>query len=354
MSLSQVRHASLALAQRIGLDRLVGRSLWRQRRLLILCYHGIAGSDEHAWKPALYFPVKAFERRMELLQASGATVLPLGEALARLRAGTLPERAVALTFDDGMRDFHSYAFPVLQRLGLPATLYLTTYYMRHERPVFNLAASYLLWRSREGTLKPWPALGVTSDTPLADTHTRERLVEKILQRAQGQADSAARDDLLLELGERLGLDAGALARDRRLCVMNDAEVATVARGGIDVELHTHRHRSPTEREAFLGEIRENAANIRAVTGREPLHFCYPSGVYHAAQRPWLREAGVLSATTCEVGLADRRHDALLLPRFVDTPLQPESTFLSWIAGTANLLPRRLGPDAVPPARIAQS
>ena len=75
-------------------------------------------------------------------------MLPLGEALQRLRAGTLPARSVAITFDDGTYDFFRQAYPLLKSYGFPVTVYQTTYYTSVERPVFNLICSYMLWLRR--------------------------------------------------------------------------------------------------------------------------------------------------------------------------------------------------------------
>ena len=54
------------------------------------------------------------------------SVLPLDEAVRRMRAGTLPERALAVTFDDGYADNLQVAMPILNRLGLPATFFIAT------------------------------------------------------------------------------------------------------------------------------------------------------------------------------------------------------------------------------------
>ena len=55
---------------------------------------------------------------------------------------------MALTFDDGMFDFHSRAWPLLRQFGFPATVYLTTYYSDYTKPIFGLLCSYVLWRAR--------------------------------------------------------------------------------------------------------------------------------------------------------------------------------------------------------------
>lgn len=54
------------------------------------------------------------------------TVLPLDQAVAHLRVGTLPAGAACITFDDGYADNHHVAVPILQRHGLTATFFIAT------------------------------------------------------------------------------------------------------------------------------------------------------------------------------------------------------------------------------------
>ena len=98
-------------AKNAGALRALLQSEWRRRKLLILCYHGVSLADEHEWDSSLFLSETGFVSRLELLASLGANVLPLGESLERLRAGTLPPRAVALTFDDGFFDFQQRAWP---------------------------------------------------------------------------------------------------------------------------------------------------------------------------------------------------------------------------------------------------
>src|SRR5688572_6931730 len=82
--IATLKRSSLALSRHIGLSGLVAQSGWRRQRLLILCYHGISLSDEHRWNPGLYMSAAQFEARLALIRRNDCTVLPLGEALARL------------------------------------------------------------------------------------------------------------------------------------------------------------------------------------------------------------------------------------------------------------------------------
>ena len=107
--------------------------------------------------------------------------------------------------------------------------------------------------------------------------------------------------------------------------------------GVDIQLHTHRHRTPHDRSSFIEEVETNRTRITELTGLNPLHFCYPSGAYDAAFLPWLTEIGVVSAATCDPGLASRRTPPLALPRVIDTCTTSASEFEGWLSGAAWLI-----------------
>ena len=156
-----------------------------------------------------------------------------------------------------------------------------------------------------------------------------------------QMSGKQKDDLAREFAEAIGADYDDLLRRRLYHLMNPAEVAEMARGGIDFQLHTHRHRTPLEREYFIREIEDNRAKLRELAGPgDYMHFCYPSGANRPEFITWLKEAGVQSATTCLNGLATRDADAYLLPRLLDQVGLSDDEFASWITGLAEFLPRR--------------
>ena len=53
-------------------------------------------------------------------------VLPMDQAVQQLREGSLPSRALAISFDDGYADNHEVALPILLQHGLPATFFVAT------------------------------------------------------------------------------------------------------------------------------------------------------------------------------------------------------------------------------------
>jgi peptidoglycan/xylan/chitin deacetylase (PgdA/CDA1 family) len=336
--LRSLKFATLNVLRSSGVFTLVANSGWRKKRLLILCYHGVSLEDEHLWRPRLFVTPETLEQRLASLKKGRFSVLPLPEALERLRTGTLPSRSVALTFDDGTYDFYRQAYPLLTAYGFPATVYQTTYYCLLQRPVFNVICSYMLWKRQGETINNVDGLGITAPLNLSTDAGRAKIVRDLLALADRENRTGLqRDEIAEKLARVLNIDYAELKAKRILTLMNEQELREVSENGIDVQLHTHRHRTPEDQTLFRKEIQDNRSAIQQLTGAQPVHFCYPSGVYQPAFLPWLREENVLSATTCDVGLAKQGTESLLLPRFVDQQTRTQVEFESWVTGVGDLL-----------------
>jgi peptidoglycan/xylan/chitin deacetylase (PgdA/CDA1 family) len=334
--LRSLKGLSLAAGNRLGLSRLIGHTAWRRRRLLILCYHGVSLRDEHEWNPSLYVSPATLARRLMLLRRNRCAVLPLGEAVERVYTGDLPERAVALTFDDGYYDFLAKAWPLLSEFGYPATVYLQTLRSEHNFPIVNLARSYVLWKGRRGALNGRGIDGLESiDYPLHSPAERQRVLALLDAHSRNiKQPLSAKDDQVRRLARAVGVDYDELAAARLLTILKPREVADLSAQGVSFQLHTHRHRTPEEPEAFAEEINENRRRIEEATSRPAAHFCYPSGVTRPGYLPVLESLGVVSATTTKPGIVDASVHRLLLPRFVDTNATTESEFEAWLHGLA--------------------
>jgi peptidoglycan/xylan/chitin deacetylase (PgdA/CDA1 family) len=339
--LKTFKQATLRSLKTAGVSTLVQNSRWRRQRLLILAYHGISLDDEHEWNNTQYMPPDVLRQRLEQLKKSRCNVLPLDEAIKRLYANDLPDRAVAITFDDGTADFGRQAFPLLKEFNFPATLYLTTFYSQYNRPVFDLMCSYLLWKGRHEILNLQDVTGENARVEIGDWDAQEKARRGIHAFSRENKLSAEeKDTLLLKLAARLKIDYDRLLEQRIMHNLTPEEVKQLASAGVDIQLHTHRHRTPKDRSLFLREIEDNRRSIHAMTGKSTSHFCYPSGAYDLAFLPWLEESGVISATTCEPGFASQASDRLLLPRVLDNASLSPIEFESWLTGISAALPRR--------------
>lgn len=343
LSLRDARLAALRAARSASVFSRVAGSRWRGRRLLILGYHGCSLADEHEWNRELYFSPEALRQRFEAIAAGGYRVLPLQDGIRGLREGTLPPRAVSLTFDDGTYDFAERVVPLLERFGFPATVYVSTYYVNKRYPVFNTMLRYLLWKARDRVVTVEQAGEVESTFDLRGPGAHRSVAMSLIHQLTADGVSADHKEALLSrIAAAAGIDYSALAAQRLLQLMRPEEIAALPRALVSIQLHTHRHRVPVDRDLFLAEVTENRRHLAScgVEASTLVDFCYPSGVTHPSFPGWLREAGVNSATTCDVALAAAEDDALMLPRFMDNGGFSQLEFEAWLSGVSQLMPRR--------------
>ncbi|WP_416975369.1 polysaccharide deacetylase family protein [Streptomyces sp. 4F14] len=99
-------------------------------RVPILMYHAISAEPSPETRELSVSP-KAFARQMDLVAEQGRTPLTTAGLAARWRSGRpLPPRPVLITFDDGYEGVHHHALPALARHGFPATLFVSTGWIR--------------------------------------------------------------------------------------------------------------------------------------------------------------------------------------------------------------------------------
>jgi peptidoglycan/xylan/chitin deacetylase (PgdA/CDA1 family) len=347
--LRPIRRGILHLQRSSGVFRLVADSDWRRKRLLILCYHGISRTDEHLWRPTLYMQPEVLRQRLEILKQGRYNVLPLGEGLQLLRAGNLPSRSVAITFDDGGFDFYTAAFPVIRNFGLPVTVYQTTYYGDRSLPIFNLVFSYLLWMRRGNIVIGGQELGLHDSLDLTTESSRAEIVRTLVLNAEANNLSAVqKNDFAAKLAKFLSISYDEIVSSRLFQVMTPSERSELAAQGVDFQLHTHRHRTPVREDLFRKEIQDNRRALGQL-GAGAIHFCYPSGIYRPEFMDWLQKENVVSATTCEAGLAGVGSNPFLVPRLVDTSARSAVEFEAWLTGLAALLPAGKEGSGNPPA-----
>jgi peptidoglycan/xylan/chitin deacetylase (PgdA/CDA1 family) len=233
-------------------------------RAAILLYHRVASVSSDPWRLAV--PPDLFERQLGVI-AARFRPLPLRELVAGLRAGELPNRAVSLTFDDGYRDNLLAAKPLLERHGVPATVFVISGYIDSERD---------FW---------WDVLGRVA--PQADEY---RAWHRKLQRLPERERVAVLDEL-----------AGG-ADPVPASTVSEGELRQLAAGGlVEIGAHTVTHPSlpSLSAEEQLEEMRVSREHLETAVGQPVEGFSYPYGMFDPETVACARATGFAYACTAE-------------------------------------------------------
>ncbi len=304
-------------------------------RPLILMYHRIAEPDSDPW--ALSVTPAHFGEQLDALRRR-ADPMSLARLVRHLEQGTLPRRAVVITFDDGYADNLHNGGPLLDRHDVRATIFLVSGYVDSPRELWWDELDRLFLRAGElprelrvdldGEVKHWDLsdMAVYSDED-AKTHREWRA---------WQAPPTVRHAAYRELWERLRplsheerqrhlgelrswANVGAEGRPSHR-TLTSREVQDAAPWGLfEFGCHTvtHPRLSSLSEAQQCAEVRESKASLEALIGRPIRNFAYPYGSdsdFTAYTSSVVRECGFASACSTIPGAVRSNHDLFRLPR----------------------------------------
>ncbi len=329
------KKAVYAVARAGGGFRLA-RHLTR-RELPILGYHGFSLQDEHAWRPLLFHGPELFARRLAYLKRAGYRTLSLQDGVRRLRDGSLTGKDIVITIDDGFYSVAALAAPLLLDFGFTATIFVTTYYVKHSHPIFRLALQYMFWKTPRGQFETADLLPGPGRQAPTKGDAGQAFLWQLIGYGETRLDEGERMALARGVAERLDLDYSELVASRRLSLMTPEEIAQLARQGFDIQLHTHRHHISADADIVGRELSDNRRVLEPLAGKPLNHLCYPSGIWSPAVWPYLAANGVETAVTCDPGLNASSTAPLALHRFLDDDTIPQIVFEAEVSGFASLL-----------------
>lgn len=284
------------------------------RRLRILAYHGVC-EDRYAnddWVPPYFVTASLFESHLQYLHQKAA-VLKLGEAAQKLGAGTLPDRAVVITFDDGYANNLYTALPLLKRYALPATIFVSTGLVESQDffPFHKLA--YLQSRG----------------VPTHASYKSDSL-------STFESDIAS---MWAESEPTIPADQFAALR-----AMTVDELKQIPLDLVEIGSHTHRHviLRNENREVRDNEIATSIARIKEWTGSTAETFSYPNGLagdFDSGDKQALRSAGIRAAVSAITGSNSRETDVLELRRYPVTMHHDPDTFIAELTGFRSFMKR---------------
>jgi peptidoglycan/xylan/chitin deacetylase (PgdA/CDA1 family) len=308
--------------------KLIGAT-WGSQRLTVLTYHSVPAEFDPL-SPSDHITAKMFGQQMRLIAAE-FKVLPLHDAVALMREGRLPPRALSITFDDGYVNNHDVALPILMALGLTATFFVCTAYLDGGLMFNDMILEAI--RASNKTELDARELGLDLGIlPLQDAQARAASAIQLIQHTKylkGEARTQA-CDRLWEM-----LTGQGLARVPKL-MMNAGELQHLHRQGMTLGGHTHNHPilSQCTPEETRVEIETNRARLRDITGLTPTTFAYPNGRpnddFDHRHSDVVKQAGYECAFTTARGICTGESDPYQLPRFAPWPTSMERLMVNLI------------------------
>ena len=266
----------------------MARSVLTHSQTSILMYHSVS-SEDPPWYLSAVKP-EDFEREITYLQKV-AEIVPLHQLVDWLFQGRdIPSKAVCITFDDGLKDNYTFAYPILRKYNVPATIFLATGYIGHS------------WQSHKARFAVW------------NTGVEEFEVDGL-----GRYCLRSPDDRLIAMNK---ITTGLMKlpeREKNLMVetllkvldvglpdgfgeglsLSWNEVIEMNQNGISFGAHTVTHTSLTRLpiEEARKEILYSKKDIEERLGTSCTLFAYPNGEFNAEIIEILKENGFKGAVT---------------------------------------------------------
>ena len=304
-------YAFLYFTRILHLCIIVIRKFTSRYPAIILFYHRFADNNSKELPPKLN--VKTFENQIKHLK-KWYQLISLDELVDHLKTGKdFSHPYVVITIDDGFKDNYDFAFPVLKRLDIPVTIYLTTGFVGTDRAPWIEEIAYCLQGYSRETFR-FEQLFPGEVFQVSNTQRKAKLWETIYEKML-YLDHEVKEHLFAKLLDKL--DGANTCRGRLM--LDWDEVNEMSKNQISFGAHTVTH--PTLSRMFpdgaMFEISESKRHIEEKLGTSVLHFAIPNGKdddFTAELREFCRSEGFDSVVTTNFGSVTKNSNPYSLPR----------------------------------------
>lgn len=305
---------------------------FRQKKAVILMYHQICEKKSDPWDLAVH-PEK-FASQLYYLKRN-FNVVSIEELASAVTRKKLHRNMLAITFDDGFADNYTNAAPMLEWLQLPATFYVSTSAIHHNRPYWwDELQSIILQPELLPTKLSLKINGNNIQFQFRRDHIlRGKVTQEIKCWRADMPVPNERVSLYLELWQHIKplsydhqnrtleelRDWSKLTHvdNKHGAVMKVTDVQALSKNPLfTIGAHTVHHamlaaQSKTD-QAF--EVQESKRTLENWTGKQVTGFAYPYGNYNGVTKSVLQEAGFKYAVSTESRVATVSDNLFELPR----------------------------------------
>ena len=278
-------------------------------RFQVLTYHRVSPEAHPYFEP---IHPGAFEEQIQFLKCC-YRVMSLTDLVYRSQRGELPDRAVAITFDDGYRDNYEFAFPILKKYQVPATIFVATGVIGTGRALWH---DRIFDAFRFATVKRvYVSDDHVRELVLEPAEARHRSLELALARARGLYGEAQRQ-WIEEVEGRLKPD---FSIGYSPGMLDWGQIREMHAAGIEFGSHTVTHPilSRIPHDELFKEVQESKQQLCEQLGTQILSFAYPNGKasdYNGGVKSMLKECGYVCAVTTQPGFNRSFSDPFELKR----------------------------------------
>jgi peptidoglycan/xylan/chitin deacetylase (PgdA/CDA1 family) len=282
-------------------------------KALILAYHRVLSEKEltgdYFIQPGMYVRNDVFEQQMQFL-TERFQIVSLPELLDYWseRRWDDEKRYCVITFDDGWVDNYVYAYPILRKYNIPATIFLPTALVGTNQWFWPDKMGYLLrhyYGSREGQ---WTMKAVKSSFLNGRSWARDL----IGQTGNGNIDSAIEmckersEEEIYKFVDEMSRAMELKFPDARLLI-NWREVEEMSQHGISFGSHscTHKILPKLSPEKIRNEIEQSLHTLKEKKINYVPVFAYPNGDYNQEIIEHLKAAGYRAGVSTVFGFEDR-------------------------------------------------
>jgi peptidoglycan/xylan/chitin deacetylase (PgdA/CDA1 family) len=305
-------------------------------------YHRVLPADDERVmfeEPGMTVTPATFNTHLELINKYFVPVR-LSEWVERCTSGaSLPGNSCAITFDDGWSDNHEFAFPILQKWNIPATIFLVTGLIGTDMKFWpeQLARLLTALSQCEYDYTGNPATSwLTGIMPGRNPDWRLRPDPEYLATVINNAKSFPDEEIYSQI-DRIKSALNITLPQTKPSLLDWEQVSAMTESGlVDVASHTRTHTrlgAGISSGTLEGEIAGSKADIERQTGHRPSVFCYPNGDYSTQALAMVRN-NFRCAVTTRSGWNTCGDDVHLLRRIAihEDIANDETAFLARISG----------------------
>lgn len=284
-------------------------------RPVVLCFHRIGKSSGGLLDRLVgVTDPDSFRKIINYLRILGYRFVSLEDLKNSIAISRL-ERVAVVTFDDGFKDLYQNAFPILKKLNIPFTLFLTTSCVESEK---------LLWLHK--LYIDIERLSPISRLEILKQYGNGRNTECELCDIVGKIIDSNHINLIekMSLATKIANEAGLTEKEERLIAeklyLTKAELREMERYGLSIEVHGHEHlplfnlsRGEAEK-----EIGSSVSYVMQELNRKPRFYCLPYGIDNPFVQDIAMDLGLSGIATTEQRIVKSLENAYALPRICVT------------------------------------